>query len=118
MKTAKEAAREYAENKYSQPDTDDMDIQADWIRNTVIAEHAFLAGIKRANRWIPEKEELPDNEMLVFLKALPLQHIPCKEIVGCGLLDENGVWCDEQGREFDPIKLLITHWRPIEHKKE
>lgn len=91
MKTAEQAAREYAESKSTYFDEG----------ATIEMGASFLLGVKWAERWIPVEEELPKEGALCLIKD------KFNKI-------ELGVWngYEWQCEDIDCVAL----WRPIEHK--
>lgn len=91
MKTAEQAAQEYAESKSTYFDEG----------ATIEMGASFLLGVKWAERWIPVEEELPKEGALCLIKD------KFNKI-------ELGVWngYEWQCEDIDCVAL----WRPIEHK--
>lgn len=69
----------------------------------------FIDGVAWAERWIPVKERLPDNQDIVLVKT-------DKDCVSTAYLHgkKSGFIC--YGQEAYNDFGEITHWRPIEHE--
>ena len=87
MKTAEQAAVEYAES------LEDNDY-------TIETEAAYKAGAEFAQRWIPMNEELPLRGIEIILKNKWCKRVFCPNSIG------DIKWCSDR----------FTHWRPIELK--
>ncbi len=87
MKTAEQAAVEYAES------FEDNDY-------TIETEFAFKAGVNFAQRWISVEEELPTPYEQVIVKLKNGWHT-------CTWVNNEGIFA---------FNVHPTHWRPIELK--
>ena len=122
MRTAKEAAREYAETLWNRKSTLEWDVSRDACKSR--SERDFLAGeefgyrkgFADAWRWIPASEQLPEEGRLVLVKEesmSPNSDETAKiNIKGYELAVWNG--CEWQLEYIDKP----THWRPIERVNE
>lgn len=103
MKTAEQAAREYAESKSTYFDEG----------ATIEMGASFLLGVKWAERWIPVEDELPENSMRVIV---------CTQLPNGARLITGGWYGREPGEmgwnvDIDNWPgLEVVGWRPIEHK--
>lgn len=122
MRTAKEAAREYAETLWNRESTLEWEVSRDACKSR--SERDFLAGeefgyrrgFADAWRWIPVSEQLPEEGRLVLVKEeyiSPNSDETAKtNIKGHELAVWNG--CEWQLEYIDKP----THWRLIEPVKK
>ena len=101
MKTAEEAAIEYAKNvKYL----------SDFIHDGPSAKEGFLSGVAFAEEWISVEDELPERGIVVLAKCGKTYWIADLQPHGKGLTLYS-IRGSRYSEEFE-----ATHWRPINRK--
>lgn len=94
MKTVKEAAREYAENRpYLSNEPEKIKYY-----------NSFQAGVAFAQRWIPVEEELPEKQVLILVKKTSETMVVCKYT--------GKLWLDVRNATI----TNVAHWRYINLK--